>query len=255
MASDSVLLLQLTAYSELHMHRGGKTHTQKHWPLWHLPSKPVTRRISATYTAMTFRPLAAPSARNRITVSKNCGWEGGDILHICYLSSNNEEGLHSNWDNHADTYPVTKTHPAKFVTAHTQSLKSHLLFQTRLGYFTDCICSFRKLGSASLWTWTDSCAAKRQLDRDPLYSCSPPTQHMNCAALSAKDKHAPESQTSVLSAPVAFTRPHSVSEQVRHLSVRASGAKFKTLFRDGDGVIHSIKRRLSLGSQTSAQQL
>lgn len=32
---------------------------------------------------------------------------------LCYLSSNNEEGLHSNrGDNHADTAPVTKTHLA-----------------------------------------------------------------------------------------------------------------------------------------------
>lgn len=39
---------------------------------WHLPSNPVTLRISVTYTAITFRPLAAPSARNWITVSKIC---------------------------------------------------------------------------------------------------------------------------------------------------------------------------------------
>lgn len=48
------------------------THSDEHRAPWNLPSNPVTLRISVTYTAMTLRPLAAPSARNRITISKNC---------------------------------------------------------------------------------------------------------------------------------------------------------------------------------------
>ena len=53
---------------------GGDTveHAEKNGQSVYPPSKPVTLRISVTYTAMTFRPLAAPSARNRITISKNC---------------------------------------------------------------------------------------------------------------------------------------------------------------------------------------
>lgn len=38
---------------------------------------------------MTLRPLAAPSARNRITISKNCWRKGGDLF--CFL--NNETML------------------------------------------------------------------------------------------------------------------------------------------------------------------
>lgn len=64
---------------DLHTHRAKhcapcntSTRSNEHRPPWNLPSNPVTLRISVTYTAMTLRPLAAPSARNRITISKNC---------------------------------------------------------------------------------------------------------------------------------------------------------------------------------------
>lgn len=36
---------------------------------------------------MTLRPLAAPSARNRITISKNCRRKGGDLF--CFLNNEN----------------------------------------------------------------------------------------------------------------------------------------------------------------------
>lgn len=36
---------------------------------------------------MTLRPLAAPSARNRITISKNCWRKGGDLF--CFLNNEN----------------------------------------------------------------------------------------------------------------------------------------------------------------------